>query len=154
MAPPNRLRRWQRLLCDGAGLVLLASGLVWLFAHYAWGAGAGELPHALEPSMMKLHGLAAMAALFAFGSLATGHVPHGMRVTQGRRGRRQRHLGLGLGLLAMLLVASGYLLYYFTPENWRAAMGGAHSAAGIAMALVLVWHRQRPGSARHRTGDP
>ena len=143
MAPPNRLRRWQRLLCDGTGITLLASGLVWLVVHYAWGAGAGELPHALEPWMMKLHGLAAMAALFAFGSLATGHVPHGLRVTQGRRGRRQRLLGLWLGALAMLLVGSGYLLYYFTPEDWRAGLGGAHSVIGIAMALLLVWHRQR-----------
>jgi hypothetical protein len=145
MAPPNRLRRWQRLLCDGAGLVLLASGLVWLVVHYAWGAGAGELPHALEPSMMKLHGLAAMAALFAFGSLATSHVPHGLRVTQGRRGRSHRRLGLWLGALAALLVGSGYLLYYFTPENWRAATGLTHSAIGVAMALVLVWHRRRWG---------
>lgn len=143
MPPPNRLRPWQRLLCDGAGLALLGSGAVWLLVHYLWGAGAGELPHALEPWMMKLHGLAAMGALFALGSLATGHVPHGLRVTQGRRGRRQHRLGLWLLSLAALLVGSGWLLYYFTPENWRAATGAAHSAIGVAMALVLVWHRRR-----------
>ena len=143
MPAPNRLRHWQRLLGDLAGLTLLGSGGLWLLVHYAWGAGSGELPHPLEAWMMRLHGLAVMAALFVFGSLAAGHVPRGLRITHGRRGRRQRHLGITLGALASLLVASGYLLYYFTPETWRAALGTAHSAAGVLMAAVLVWHRRR-----------
>jgi hypothetical protein len=142
MGALNRLRPWQRRWADVAGAALLASGLAWLALHYTVGAGAGELPHPAEPWAMRVHGLAAMAALFAFGLLAAGHVPHGWRLTQHRRGRRQRRLGLALCGLGALLVASGYALYYLVPEGARPATGLAHSAAGVLMAGVLVWHRR------------
>jgi hypothetical protein len=38
---------------------------------------------------------------------------------------------------------TGYLLYYFAPEGVRPALGWLHSALGVAMALVVVWHRRR-----------
>jgi peptidoglycan/LPS O-acetylase OafA/YrhL len=100
------------------------------------------LPHPLDPWLMRLHGLATMAALFAFGVLAAGHVPHGWRLTAARRGRMQRRLGLGLLVLGGLLVISGYLLYYFIPEWARPATGWLHSALGVLMAGLLVWHRR------------
>jgi hypothetical protein len=109
--------------------------------HYTVGAGTGELPHPSEPWMMRLHGLAAMTALFVFGVLAAGHVPHGWRVTHGRRLHTQRRLGMGLVVLGALLAASGYALYYFVPENARPVVGWLHSGAGVLMALALVWHR-------------
>lgn len=139
----NRLRPWQRRTADLAGGALLASGLLWLALHYALGAGAGELPHPAEPWAMRLHGLAAMVALFASGVVAAGHVPHGWRLTQHRRARRQRRLGLALCGLGALLAASGYALYYLVPEGARPATGLAHSAAGVLMAGVLVAHRRR-----------
>jgi hypothetical protein len=142
MRPVNRLPRWQRLTAEVAGAALLASGIVWLLAHYGGGAVSGDLPHPAEPWMMRLHGGAAMAALFALGLLAAGHVPHGWRVTATRHGRRQRRLGLALLALAAAAVGSGYLLYYFVPERWRGLIGGLHSAAGLVMAALLVWHRR------------
>jgi hypothetical protein len=142
MRPVNRLRRWQRWTADTSGLALLASGAFWLVVHYTVGAGSGDLPHPLEPWAMRLHGLAAMAALFAFGVMAAGHVPHGWRVTAARRGRTQRRLGVALLGLGALLVLSGYLLYYFIPEGARPLTGWLHSGAGVLMAALLVWHRR------------
>jgi len=141
MRPINRLRPWQRLLADATGLALLLTGVVWLAVHYAVGAGAGELPHPAEPWMMKLHGLAAMAALFVFGIVAAGHVPHGWRVTHGRRLQLQRRLGASLLVLGALLAGSGYALYYFVPEGARPFVGLLHSAAGALMAVAWIWHR-------------
>jgi hypothetical protein len=138
----NRLRRWQRHGIDLSGALLLASGLLWLALHYTVGAGAGELPHPLEPWLMRLHGAATMAALFMLGLLAAHHVPHGWRVTHGQRARLQRRLGLALCLLAALLVGSGYALYYLVGEAARPATGLLHNAAGVGMALLLVWHRR------------
>lgn len=143
MQPVNRLRPWQRRLCDATGALLLASGAVWLVVHYAWGAGAGELPHPLEAWTMKLHGLAAMASLFVLGLLSAAHVPHGWRLTRGAPRRGRRALGAGLVAAAALLAASGWLLYYLTPEPARPVVGGAHAAVGFAMALLLAAHRRR-----------
>jgi hypothetical protein len=144
MRPINRLRPWQRVACDASGLLLLASGVAWLVVHYAWGAGSGDLPHPLEPWAMKLHGAGAMAALFVFGLLAGGHVPRGWHGTRHPGSRRQRHIGVALCVLAALGVASGYALYYFTPEPARFWVGNLHAAGGGAMALALLWHRRSP----------
>lgn len=155
MRPHIHLRPWQRRCVDGAGALLLASGIVWLAVHYTVGAGSGALPNPAEPWAMRLHGAAAMAALFALGLVAAGHVPQGWRATVPPRSRRQRSLGIGLLVLSALLVASGYLLYYFVPEDWRAALGIVHSAAGVLAAAVLLWHRswrrrQRRAGSLHR----
>ena len=137
--PHNHLRTWQRQAIDSTGVLLLASGAAWLLLHYG---NPSELPHPLEAWSLRLHGLAAFAALFMFGLLAAAHVPRGWRATARGRGRRQRRWGLALCVLAALLVVSAYLLYYFAPENVRPILGSAHSAAGGAMALALWAHRR------------
>ena len=137
--PHNRLRPWQRRATDAAGLALLLSGAIWLALHYG---RSSELPPPLEAWLMRLHGLAAFGALFMLGALAASHVPHGWRATARGRGRGQRRWGVALCVLAALLAASAYQLYYFAPDNLRPAIGVAHSAAGAAMAVALVVHRR------------
>jgi len=75
----HRLVAWQRRLLYGAGVLLLASGAVWLVLHYARPADA--LPSAFEAWSMRIHGLAAFAVLFVFGALAAYHVPQGWRLS-------------------------------------------------------------------------
>ena len=137
---PNPLRRWQRRLHDGAGLVLLATGLAWLGVHY--GLAHDGLPHPLEPWLMRLHGAGAMAALFVLGLVAGAHVPNGWRVTATPAGRRQRGLGVALCALAALLVLTGWLLYYGVSEDSRTATGWVHAAFGVALAM-LAWRHRR-----------
>jgi hypothetical protein len=145
IAPHNRLRPWQRHATQAAGLLLLATGAVWLVLHYGRG---DELPLPAEAWALRLHGLAAFAALFMLGVLAGEHLPQGWRSTARGRGRLQRRWGIMLCVLALLLVFSAYLLYYFASDGVRPALGIAHSAAGAAMALALVAHRRRRTPAR------
>ena len=142
----HRLVRWQRRVLYGAGAVLLASGIGWLFLHY--GRGADALPSPIEAWAMRIHGLASFLVLFGFGALAASHVPQGWRLSQRLRWARQRGSGVILCTLAATLAATGYLLYYFAPEGVRPALGWVHSALGVAMALVVVWHRRRHGRLR------
>jgi hypothetical protein len=141
------LPRWQRLVLYVTGGALLASGAGWLAVHYLVGAGAGELPHPLEPWAMKLHGLAGFAALFMIGVLAGAHIPQGWRMSGRHRWAPQRDTGLALTIAAALLALTGYLLYYFAPEAQRPALGWIHSGIGLVMAAALLVHR-RP-KARH-----
>ncbi|MFG6489976.1 DUF4405 domain-containing protein [Roseateles sp. BYS78W] len=140
--PRHRLPRWQRRVLYGSGVPLLLTGLVWLAVHYSVGAGAGELPHPLEAWCLRLHGLAAMGALFVLGALAAAHMPQGWRLSRRWQLLRQQRTGVALCGLAALLVLSGYLLYYFAPEDLRPALGGLHAAAGVAMAALVLWHRR------------
>lgn len=134
--------RWQRRALHASGAALLLTGILWLLVHYGLGAGAGELPHPLEGWSLRLHGLAAFVSLFVLGALAASHMPQGWRMSRRRHWAGQRRTGLGLCLLAGALVLSAYLLYYFAPESVRPALGGVHSALGIAMALLLAFHRK------------
>lgn len=150
--PVHRLPAWQRLGLFSTGAVLLVSGLVWLALHYTVGAGAGELPHPLEPWMIKLHGLAAFGGLFMLGVLGGSHIPHGWRMSARHRFAAQRGSGVLLCGAAGVLAASGYLLYYFAPETLRPALGWVHAGAGVVMGLVLLLHRRpksRPASRGH-----
>lgn len=140
----HRLVPWQRRVLYGAGTVLFASGCVWLAVHY--GRNADALPSPVESWSMRLHGLAAFAALFAFGALAAVHIPQGWRLGHRLRWSHQRGSGLALCSLAAALALTGYLLYYFAPEGVRPALGWLHAALGAAMAFVVAGHR------RGRTG--
>ena len=138
----HRLVRWQRLALYATGALLLATGGVWIAAHYTIGAGAGGLPHPLEVWSLRLHGLAAFAALFMLGVLAGSHIPQGWRLSQRRRWAGQRGSGVLLCAIGTLLAASGYALYYFATETIRPALGWAHAFVGLTMALLIASHRR------------
>jgi hypothetical protein len=112
------------------------------------GAGAGELPHPAEPWLMRLHGAAAFAALFATGLMAGHHIPAGWR--QGRRPRHagQRRSGLLLCGAAAAVVLSGYALYYLVPEAVRPALGWLHAGLGALLVGAGGWHGARARRSR------
>ena len=141
---------WQRSVIYGAGILLLASGVFWLLLHY--GRGGEALPSPLEPWTMRLHGLAAFAALFAFGALAGSHIPQGWRFSHRMRWAQQRGSGVALCALAAALAVTGYLLYYFAPDPIRPALGWLHIALGGTMVVVVATHRRR-GTRRSRQPD-
>jgi O-antigen/teichoic acid export membrane protein len=146
--PHNPLRRWHRRTLLAVTAALLASGLAWLPAHYLWGAGAGELPSPLEPWLMRLHGLAAMAGLFALGVVAAEHVPRGWRMGH------QRASGAALVALALTLAATGYGLWYLASEAWHPAVGWLHTAAGIAATALGLVHASRARRPPRRAIPP
>jgi hypothetical protein len=141
--PGQRLSAWQRACLFGSGALLLMTGVAWLVVHYGFGAGAGELPHPLEAWSLRLHGLAAFAALFVLGALAAVHIPAGWRMTARHRHAHQRGTGLAMCVLAGVLVATGYLLYYFAPDTLRPGLGWIHAGAGIAISPLFLVHRRR-----------
>jgi hypothetical protein len=138
-----RMPLWQWIALLVVAGVLLASGVAWLALHYSVGAGAGELPHPLEAWLMRLHGLAGFAALFMLGVLAGAHIPQGWRHGSRHRRARQRGTGVALCTLGALVVATGYLLYYFAPDTVRPALGWVHAGVGTAMAVLAAVHRRR-----------
>lgn len=152
VASLNRVAPWQRRLLHASAWLLAASGVAWLGIHYLWGAGAGELPHPLEPWLIRLHGAAAFAALFVAGVLSAGHIPNGWRLTAPKMRRAdlagQRRTGLAMTTLGAAAVFSGYLLYYFAPEPVRPSLGWVHAIIGLTMTLLVPLH----GSTSARGG--
>jgi hypothetical protein len=131
-----RLERWQRRCVYATGLALLGSGLAWLIARYVMRPVSqfGETVSPLEPWAMKLHGAAAMAALFFAGTMLTAHI---------RRALRYRHnLASGWAMIGTLLflLATGYGLYYVAGEEDRPLWSALHWLVGLTSALLLVLH--------------
>jgi len=118
------------------GIALFASGGLWLLFHYFVQVPGelGERPHALEAWWLRVHGAAAMLMLAVLGSLLPIHV---------RRGWHQRKnlvAGICLSALALLLIISGYALYYFGSEETRPWISVFHWVLGLGAPLLLVWH--------------
>jgi hypothetical protein len=131
---------WQRRGLVLVAVLLLVSGAGWLGLHYSVGGGSGELPDPAEPWLMKLHGAAAFAALFAAGMMAGHHIPTAWRQARRPRHSLQRRSGLLLCGTAALVVLTGYALYYLVPDTWRATLGWLHASAGAMLVGTGIWH--------------
>ena len=128
------LERWSLHL--GALLTAL-SGLAtgWL---RTFGRVAGEFgpePHPLQGLAQHLHVLAAPLLLFALGMAVRGHLAAKLRAGAERRGT-----GLGLGLLILPMVASGYLLQVAVAPGWRLAWAWVHGPASLLFLVAYLGH--------------
>ena len=145
-APPaarGRLSRRREAFVHGVLALVWLSGAAWLVVRYGLRASSefGELPHPLEPWWMRLHGAAAMAALWLGGLLWAVHVLPAWRANR-------RISGIVLGVALLVLAASGYLLYYVGDEAARHAIAIAHWVLGLVLPLPLLVHALRRRSRR------
>ncbi|MEE3623547.1 hypothetical protein UCD39_06025 [Nitrospirillum sp. BR 11752] len=116
-------------------LVVALTGLAWMVLHYGRGLIGvdGHAARSAEAWCMKLHGGAVMAALVAFGSV----LPHHVRLAW--RARRHRLSGVGLISAVLVLVLTGYGLYYLGDEDWHDCASWGHQVvAALAVAACLI----------------
>jgi disulfide bond formation protein DsbB len=131
------MRRKLRLSTYLIGGALWLTGVLWLLFHYFL-ARQGEFglqPHPLERWWLSLHGLAAFVTLWQFGLL------WGRHILSGWESRRRRWSGATLFGLLLLLVLTGYLLYYPPSEGALAPVGLVHWLLGLALGVVFLVHR-------------
>ena len=131
-----RLSRGHRAWVYWSGALLLASGCLWLLLHYFVHVPGefGEAPHPLESWSLRLHGAAAMLVLVVLGSLVPVHVRRGLHQ------RRNLFPGITLASAAVLLIASGYALYYFGGEEARPWISAFHWVIGLGALPLVLWH--------------
>jgi hypothetical protein len=135
-----RMPRGLRVSVYALCALLWVSGVAWLVLHLAFAAHNefGTLPNHWEAPLMRVHGLLAVVGVFLLGWLMAAHV--------GARWAAYRNRPSGIALLAtaLVLVTSGYALYYST--------GGFHDGAARvhewlgALAILAGfthWLRQR-----------
>ena len=150
-APITRLPRWQEWTLYLAIAGLLLSGALWLLFHY-FVSGEGEfgrMTHPLEPWWLKIHGAFGMFALIALGTLVPNHI------AKAWQRRRNRLTGSVNTVTFMVLVVTGYLLYYLGDDTWRDWASVAHWAVGFGLPVATLVHvvagsRQRGSGSRAR----
>lgn len=131
LKPP---RRWS---IYGTGLGLWLTGLLWLVYHYFLARKTlfGVERNPLEQSWLELHGLFGFASLWGIGLL------WGVHVLAGWRSRQRRWTGGILFALLLLLIASGYLIYYPPSDESLATIATVHWTVGLASPLAFLLHR-------------
>jgi len=120
--------------------LLWLSGALWLGLHHAFPqkGALGLLPNPWEAPLMRVHGLIAVAGVFLIGWMTAAHV------SARWSSERNRRSGLVLGGTALLLVFSGYALYY-TIGSPHDSAGLLHEAIGFLSpaAALAHWWRNR-----------
>lgn len=141
-----KLASWQFWLLTVSGGGLLASGAGWLMLHYFWPVQGefGLEPNPLEPWLIRLHGLMLIPALLAIGGLFVAHVPKGWDH------KRQRVAGVALGSVLMLLIITGYMLYYVGIEEIRPWVSLIHWVIGLTLPILSTWHYLNARAARRK----
>jgi hypothetical protein len=125
----------------GVAALLWVSGAMWLVLHYVFPQRSefGPLPNSWEVPLMRTHGLIAVGGVFLIGWMMAAHV------TARWSSDRNRRSGLVLGGAAVLLVLSGYALYYTTGSPHDAA-ALAHEAVGVLAPVAALGHWWRSRS--------
>jgi hypothetical protein len=116
--------------------VLFATGLGWWLIHRTESAElqTGLEIRPVEPWLMKIHGAAAMLGLIILGALIPLHIKRSWRA------RRNRGSGSSMITVCILLIVTGYALYYAGGDHLRALASTAHLVLGLGFPVLLIWH--------------
>lgn len=115
--------------------LLWMSGALWMLLHYLFPGHNefGLLPNSYEAPLMRVHGLIAVAAVFLLGWLGASHMLVRWSAWAGRPS------GLWLLGAALVLIVSGYALYY-TTGGLHGAAGAVHEWLGLGAPAVALSH--------------
>lgn len=133
----GQLRFW-RVVLEWLLMALTASGAAWLVAErlLATPTEFGTASPAWAARVLALHGGLAMVSLLAVGAWLQAHVVPRLRGTAGRA------TGLSqLGLL-VVLISTGFGLYYVADESTRPLWSTVHWVGGVVLAVILLIHRR------------
>ncbi|MFN0314858.1 MAG: DUF4405 domain-containing protein [Burkholderiales bacterium] len=131
--------------------VLFVSGALWVIFHYfvIIEGEFGPAIHPLQSWWLKIHGAAVMVFLFLLGTLLLSHMETAWRIG--------RNIPTGIAFVSfnVILVVSGYMLYYFGGETARPVISLVHWVLGLAAPVIIgihVWRGRaaRPGNLRKK----
>jgi hypothetical protein len=129
----GRAKQW----INAVGIGVWLSGAGWLAVHYLLKTSIEfELQrNPAEPWWLKLHGA------FAFLALWTGGLLWGLHVVKAWNERRHRWSGGIMFALLLVLIGTGYLLYYAGNDHARAIVSATHWILGLLLPLAYLVHR-------------
>ena len=143
-----QLSRRHKAVLYTVTLALFASGAAWAWLHY-FAKVEGEFgpeKHPWLPTLTKIHGAAAFAALISFGLILGAHVPAGYRT------HRSRLSGFLLITVFSVSILTAYGLYYSGSDEWRPTIILTHLISGLSLPVLITAHivagRRRRAAAK------
>ena len=129
MSRLGKMPSWQRSFVICGMMACSITGLIYLLGHQF------HLQRSIlgTHGILAAHGVFAMLATLAFGSILPFHIKAGYK------SRKQLWSGFSqLGFLATLII-SGALLYY-GPEEIRDGVIDTHWIVGLLFLVIFIWH--------------
>jgi hypothetical protein len=129
MSRLGKMPSWQRSFVIYGMMACSITGLIYLLGHQF------HLQRSIlgTHNILAAHGVFAMLATLAFGSVLPFHIKAGYK------SRKQLWSGFSqLGFLATLII-SGALLYY-GPEEIRDGAINIHWIVGLLFLVIFIWH--------------
>ncbi|HTF91308.1 MAG TPA: hypothetical protein VK843_23045 [Planctomycetota bacterium] len=135
-----------RLIFLLVAAVSCASALVFALLRYATTAGDefSAYNHPAQPWALDFHIVSSVGLTLVLGFLLGVHALPRLATRSA-----SRRSGIGLIVLAGAMISSGALLPCSSDTLARAALAWTHGISGALFALLVPWHMQRAGRARH-----
>ena len=128
--------RPQRLVVYAVCIGLWVSGLLWLLLDLFFerrGAFGWE-PHPLQPPVLLAHGVLAVLSLYVLGWVSSHHALR--RWLEGSR----RLSGGALLTATLLLIITGFALFFLVDDEWQRTAKLAHEVLGGLVTLIALQH--------------
>ena len=130
-----QLSQRHRRTLYAVSLALFLSGLAWAVVHRLDVADrAGDGLRQWKPTLLQIHGLAAVGFVLLIGTVLPGHVRRAWHA------KKNRANGAFFLTTVSVLIITGYVLYYVGDDRWRERLSNAHLWLGLAAPALLVWH--------------
>jgi hypothetical protein len=128
----------------GISLGVWGTGVIWLFYHYFMQMESefGIRKHWMEIVSLKIHGAFSFAAMWIFGSLWWIHILRGWNANW------RRWSGGAMAACTIILIVTGWGLYYFVERHWREWTSLVHWILGLAGAALFLVHWLSKSPAR------
>jgi hypothetical protein len=129
----SRPRRLAVYLIVGA---LWLTGCLWLYLDQfnAKHGQFGTMPHPLESPILLAHGIVAILSMYLFGWITARHI---LRLWSG--GLR-RPSGGALGAVLIILVISGFALFFLVDDRLQHGAAVVHEVLGLAVTVFAIEH--------------
>jgi len=117
-----------------AALWLLGAAVFVLKHFFSVQGEFGVTPHPWQPTILMLHGIAAVAATFLFGWICGDHVALTWRM------RADRASGVWLLAMVFVLIATGFAAFFMVSDSLRSLNGTVHEWLGLALMIPWLLH--------------
>ena len=115
---------------------LWLSGCLWLYLDQFLSRRGefGPIAHPMEPPLLLLHGVIAILSMYLFGYVSTRHIVRGWR-----GGHRRLSGGMFVTVLIVLIV-SGFALFFLSDDHWQRVARLTHEGFGLAGTAFALQH--------------
>jgi uncharacterized membrane protein YfcA len=113
---------------------LWLTGMIWLYFRYGMDPGEfGPQSHPSQSVVLMIHGALAIGFCIVLGASLYHMWP-------GWKKKIQRFSGVALLMVCMILILTGWGLYYIGDEHLREFTSIAHSLLGVILPVLVFYH--------------